>query len=130
MSNTAIDRAGFGPIEGQESVVPFNANLGTSAVEVTAQPAFLAAQTAYPGAQFWRVKIFNSSASATIAWGTGNDRSTMTADFAVTCGSHIAPGQAEYFAIQGSRSGVPLRKLWLVASAIGTSASVTFTPVG
>jgi hypothetical protein len=129
MSNTEIDKAGYGPLEGQEFVIPYNANLGTTPDEVTAETAFLTAQLAFPEAKFWRVKIYNPSASATLAWGTGENRSTMTADFASTAGSHIGPGQTEYFAIQGSRGGVPLRKLWLVSSAAGTSASVTVTPV-
>ena len=130
-----IDKAGYGPLEGQEYVVAYNATLGTTASEVTAQTRALVALLAYPNTQFWRLKIYNASAGATIAWATASPTdiafaSAITADFVpATAGSHIAPGQSEYYAMQGSKLGVFLRRLYLVASAAGTSASVTLSPI-
>ena len=116
-----IDRAGYGPLEGAELVTPFNATLGTTAAAVALAGAGTGARP-----QYWKVKIYNASAGATIAWKTvaaGTISSTATADFAATAGSHIAPGQTEFFSISGTRD------LFIVASAAGTSASVTSTAV-
>lgn len=115
-----IDRAGYGPLEGAELVTPFNAALGTTAAAVA-----LAGGTS-PRPTYWKVKIYNASAGATIAWKTvtaGAGSSTATADFAATAGSHIAPGQTEFFSMSGTRD------LFIVASAAGTSCSVTSTAV-
>jgi hypothetical protein len=135
MSNTDIDKAGYGPLEGQEYVVTYNATLGTTASEVTAQTRAALAVATYRDAAFWRVKIYNPSAGATLAWATSSPTDTVfaaaiTADMVpTTAGSHIAPGQSEYFVIQGSKQAAFLRKLWIVASAAGTSASITLSPI-
>lgn len=133
-SNTDIDKAGYGPLEGIEFVIPYNANLGTTADRVTNQAKALAFLARYPRCAFVRVKIYNPSASATLAWATASPTdlsaaAAITADFASTAGSHIGPGQTEYFAIQGVESAAFLRELYVVASAAGTSGSVTLSPV-
>lgn len=132
-SNSLVQRAGFGPLEGQEFVVALNATLGTTAVEITAQTQFLAALAAYPNATLWRVKIFNPSSSVLLAWQTTGPAavsSTATADFASTAGSHVGRNDGDdRFVMQGAVAGVQGRKLWLVAGAAGSSASVTFSPI-
>jgi hypothetical protein len=120
--STLTERAGYGPIEGAELVTPFNATLGTTGLIVALATNGTGAKPVY-----WKIKIYNASAGATIAWKTvptGTAAPTMTADFTANAASHIAPGQTEFFAMDGTKD------LYIVASAAGTSCSVTSTVVG
>lgn len=121
MSDT-IDRMAFGPLESL-SLMDASAALGITSILVTlpARPVGAAPASGI------LVKLYNGSATATIAWRDvvraadgSSTNPNITADYvAATCGSHIGPGQAEWFVLR------PDRDLYVVASAAATSWSST-----
>ena len=117
-----LDRMHFGPLASLPSM-DASAALGVPSVKVALPPRPVGATR--PAGIL--IKLYNRSATATIAWrdvirdadGNSINPNIDAGDVPATCGSHIGPGQTEWFVL------MPDRDLYVVADAAATRWSCT-----
>jgi hypothetical protein len=134
MSDTTINKLGYGPLQG---VPLFTSRPTLSTTPVLFRPNSPAGNGVWPVLPGLpsgvKIKIVNGHATQFIAWtrvAFGAAAPTITADFVdATTGSIIGPGLPEFFSWtwdNGTVANNPGWDLYIVASAASTPVHVTF----